>query len=32
MRTSGADEVIIPEFEGGKLASQLVEKYAAERI
>ena len=28
MRTSGADEVVIPEFEGGKLASQLVEKYA----
>lgn len=31
MRTSGADEVVIPEFEGGKLAGQLVEKYAASR-
>jgi len=31
MRTSGANEVVIPEFEGGKLASQLVTKYAAER-
>ncbi len=31
MRTSGADEVVIPEFEGGKLASQLVEKHAAPR-
>ncbi|HUI51780.1 MAG TPA: NAD(P)-binding protein [Terriglobales bacterium] len=31
MRTSGANEVVIPEFEGGKLASQLVAKYAAER-
>src|SRR5271170_1522983 len=29
MRTSGADEVIIPEYEGGKLASQLIQKYAA---
>src|ERR1700676_1903297 len=29
MRTSGADEVIIPEYEGGKLASKLVQKYAA---
>lgn len=28
MRTSGADEVIIPEYEGGKLASQLIEKYS----
>jgi voltage-gated potassium channel len=28
MRTSGADEVVIPEFEGGRLASKLVEKYA----
>jgi voltage-gated potassium channel len=28
MRTSGADEVIIPEFEGGKLAGQLIQKYA----
>lgn len=31
MRTSGADEVVIPEFEGGKLASRLLEKYAATR-
>src|SRR5271157_5598549 len=31
MRTSGADEVVIPEFEGGKLAGQLIEKYAASR-
>lgn len=29
MRTSGADEVIIPEFEGGKLAGQLIQKHAA---
>jgi len=29
MRTSGADEVVIPEFEGGKLAGQLIQKYAA---
>lgn len=29
MRTSGADEVIIPEYEGGKLASQLIQKHAA---
>jgi voltage-gated potassium channel len=29
MRTSGADEVIIPEFEGGKLAGQLIQKYAS---
>src|SRR6267143_1684224 len=29
MRTSGADEVFIPEFEGGKLAGQLIQKYAA---
>jgi voltage-gated potassium channel len=29
MRTSGADEVVIPEFEGGRLASKLVEKYAS---
>ncbi|MGA2812316.1 MAG: NAD(P)-binding protein [Candidatus Acidiferrum sp.] len=29
MRTSGADEVIIPEYEGGKLASQLIQRYAA---
>ncbi|GAC1616841.1 MAG: hypothetical protein NVS9B13_02770 [Candidatus Acidiferrum sp.] len=28
MRTSGADEVIIPEYEGGKLAGQLIQKYA----
>ncbi len=28
MRTSGADEVVIPEFEGGKLAGQLIKKYA----
>jgi len=31
MRTSGADEVVIPEFEGGKLAGKLVEKHAAGR-
>jgi voltage-gated potassium channel len=30
MRTSGADAVVIPEFEGGKLAGQLVEKFASE--
>jgi len=29
MRTSGADAVVIPEYEGGKLAGQLIEKYAA---
>ena len=29
MRTSGADEVVIPEFEGGKLAGELIKKYAA---
>jgi voltage-gated potassium channel len=29
MRTSGADEVIIPEYEGGKLAGQLIQKYAS---
>jgi voltage-gated potassium channel len=29
MRTSGADEVVIPEYEGGKLAGQLIQKYAA---
>jgi len=29
MRTSGADEVIIPEFEGGKLAGQLIQKYVS---
>jgi len=28
MRTSGADAVVIPEFEGGKLAGQLIQKYA----
>ncbi len=28
MRTSGADDVVIPEFEGGKLACQLIQKYA----
>jgi len=28
MRTSGADEVVIPEYEGGKLAGQLIQKYA----
>jgi voltage-gated potassium channel len=28
MRTSGADEVVIPEYEGGKLASTLIQKYA----
>ncbi len=31
MRTSGADDVVIPEFEGGKLASKLVEKHAGSR-
>ena len=29
MRTSGADQVIIPEYEGGKIAGQVIEKYAA---
>jgi voltage-gated potassium channel len=29
MRTSGADELIIPEFEGGKLAGQLIQKCAS---
>ncbi len=29
MRTSGADDVVIPEYEGGKLAGQLIQKYAA---
>lgn len=29
MRTSGADEVVIPEYEGGKLAAQLIQKYAS---
>jgi voltage-gated potassium channel len=28
MRTSGADAVVIPEFAGGKLAGQLIQKYA----
>jgi voltage-gated potassium channel len=28
MRTSGADEVVIPEYEGGRLAGQLIQKYA----
>jgi voltage-gated potassium channel len=32
MRTSGADEVIIPEYEGGKIAGQVIEKYAATRV
>ena len=32
MRTSGADDVVIPEFEGGKLASKLVEKHAGTRV
>jgi voltage-gated potassium channel len=27
MRTSGADAVVIPEYEGGKLAGQLIQKY-----
>jgi voltage-gated potassium channel len=31
MRTSGADEVVIPEYEGGKLAGQLIQKYADTR-
>jgi voltage-gated potassium channel len=31
MRTSGADDVVIPEFEGGKLAGKLVEKHAGNR-
>jgi voltage-gated potassium channel len=29
MRTSGADEVVIPEYEGGRLAGQLIQKYAS---
>jgi voltage-gated potassium channel len=29
MRTSGADEVIIPEYEGGKIAGLVIERYAA---
>ncbi len=28
MRTSGATEVIIPEYEGGKMAAQMIQKYA----
>jgi voltage-gated potassium channel len=32
MRTSGADEVVIPEYEGGKLASSLIQKYAARSL
>jgi voltage-gated potassium channel len=28
MRNSGADEVIIPEYEGGQLAGQLIQKYS----
>jgi voltage-gated potassium channel len=28
MRTSGADAVVIPEYEGGKLAGELIRKYA----
>jgi voltage-gated potassium channel len=31
MRNSGADEVIIPEYEGGKLAGQLIQKYSSLR-
>lgn len=29
MRNSGADEVIIPEYEGGLMAGRMIEKYAA---
>ena len=29
MRNSGADEVIIPEYEGGIMAGRMIEKYAA---
>jgi hypothetical protein len=32
MRTSGADEVVIPEYEGGKLARQLLQKYAGQSL
>jgi len=28
MRNSGADEVIIPEYEGGLMAGRMIEKYA----
>ncbi|HJX14910.1 MAG TPA: NAD(P)-binding protein, partial [Candidatus Deferrimicrobiaceae bacterium] len=28
MRNSGADEVIIPEYEGGIMAGRMIEKYA----
>jgi voltage-gated potassium channel len=28
MRTSGANEVIIPEYEGGKIAGQVIERYS----
>ena len=31
MRTSGADEVIIPEYEGGKMAGIMIEKYTKDR-
>jgi voltage-gated potassium channel len=31
MRTSGADEVVVPEYEGGKLAAQLIQKYSFSR-
>ena len=27
IRNSGADEVIIPEYEGGLMAGKLIEKY-----
>ncbi|MBZ5541396.1 MAG: NAD-binding protein [Acidobacteriia bacterium] len=30
MRTSGANEVIIPEYEGGRIAGKMIAKYAAE--
>jgi voltage-gated potassium channel len=29
MRNSGADEVIIPEYEGGLMAGRMIGKYAA---
>jgi hypothetical protein len=28
MRDSGADEVIIPEYEGGLVAGRMIEKFA----
>jgi len=28
MKNSGADEVIIPEFEGGLMVGRMIEKYA----